>query len=38
VQFVDLNEDQQQKITLVIRIAEESGDVDQSISADLVEE
>ncbi len=38
VQFVDLNEDQDQKITWVIKIAKESGDADPSIAADLVEE
>jgi len=38
VQFADLNEDQDQKITWVIKIAKESGDVDPSIAADLVEE
>jgi hypothetical protein len=38
VQFVDLNEDQDQKITLVIKIAKDSGETDPTISADLVEE
>jgi hypothetical protein len=37
VQFVDLDEDQERKIALVIRIAEESGGA-TPISADLVED
>jgi hypothetical protein len=38
VQFVELDEDQEQKIALVIRLAEESGEDAPIISADLVEE
>jgi PilZ domain len=38
VQFVDLDEERSQKITLVIRLAAESGNADSTISADLVEE
>jgi hypothetical protein len=38
VQFVELEEDQERKIALVIRIAEESGDQTLSIAADLVED
>jgi hypothetical protein len=38
VQFVELDEDQEQKIALVIRLAEERGEDAPIISADLVEE
>jgi hypothetical protein len=38
VQFADLDEDQEQKIALVIRLAEESGEDAPSIAADLVED
>ena len=38
VQFMDLEEDQEQKIALVIRLAKESGEDVPSIPADLVED
>ena len=38
VQFLELEEDQEQKIALVIRLAKESGEDVPTITADLVEE
>jgi PilZ domain len=38
VQFVDLDENQEQKIIVVMQLAKESGDEAPYISADLVEE
>ena len=38
VQFVDLNEDQTEKLFLLLRLAKESGEQPFAISADLVEE
>ena len=38
VQFAELDEDQEQKIDLVIRLAKESGEDAPTITADLVED
>jgi PilZ domain len=38
VQFVDLNEEQQQKIEWLLRLAHDSGGTMRSIAADLVED
>lgn len=38
VQFVDLNEDQTERLLLLLRLARESGSEPFAISADLVEE